>query len=313
MRKIFVLFLLTIFVGSFTFAIEGIGDFTAALDITVADLANRSARRAGDKSPLGVDIDPSITYSRAFGDFGLEAGLRNLIGLVLSNPAPQDEALNDTLYLWVKPSYSLAAGSGTLGFDLTIKPVFFLAEVNTPGVTTDPAFIINPHVDYGLDAGFGTLGFDLGTESINPENEGLWIYKGGGNTANDYGLGYVGLYFKAGVELPIGFNAYLKPQFAIASQADSKSEFHAVVIGLGYQIIEVVRADIDVTIPIGIEDHYNTFKYSGLTIAPKLTATSGAFETYLGAEIGLIGADLNYVTGKNSVSFKFILGASSSF
>jgi hypothetical protein len=127
---------------------------------------------------------------------------------------------------------------------------------------------------------------------------------------SEYGLGIIGLYFKAGIELPIGFNAYLKPQFAISTYDFIDTEFHAVVIGLGYQIIEPVRADLDVTIPIGTKDNGTNFDRAGLTIAPKVSATFGAIGAYLGAEIGRIGAD---IPKKQTISFKLTLGASYSF
>jgi hypothetical protein len=312
MKKIAALFLLTIFVGSFAFAIEGIGDFTAALDIGVSDLANNSAKREKGKAPLEIDIEPSITYFRAFGAVGLEAGLGNVLGIgLIDADLKPDSTISDDLYLWVKPSYSLAAGPGTLGFDLKIKPTFHLVNKYN-GDPDGPSFAIDPHVGYGMDAGFGTLGFDLGTDS-------LVIYEGGGGL-NDkfepqYGLGFIPIYFKAGIELPIGFNAYLKPVFGIATNDEStvgphKSEFSSIVIGLGYQIIDIVRADLDVTIPVGNEDNGTSLKYAGMTIAPKVTAAFDAIGAYLGAEISRIGAEL---PDDHTIGFKLTLGASYSF
>jgi hypothetical protein len=309
MKKLAVLFLLTIFVGSFTFAIEGIGDFTAALDFEIEDLADNDAKT----DPLAIGIEPSITYSRAFGALGLEAGLGDKLTISLGDSDVYESTIGDSLYLWVKPSYSLAAGPGTLGFDLKIKPTFYLAQPERKGEDRDlpgPSFAIDPHVGYGLDAGFGTLAFDLGTDS-------LIIHEGGGGYDSDggkYGLGFIPIYFQAGVALPIGFNAYLKPYFGIATSDEAvgendyhNSEFSKIVIGLGYQIIEIVRADLDVTIPIGTKDNGTDLEVVGLTIAPKVTAAFGAIGAYLGAEISRIAADVD------SIGFKLNLGASYSF
>jgi hypothetical protein len=321
MKKIAVLFLLTIFVGSFTFAIEGIGDFNAALDVEISDLANNSPKNEDSKEPLGIGVEPSITYSRAFGALGLEAGLGDKLTIYLTDSAVYDKAIADELYLWVKPSYSLAAGPGTLAFDLRIKPTFYLAQLEKKGPDADlpkPRFGIDPHVAYSLDAGFGALAFDLGTDT---GTESLVIYEGGGGSDDagkaKYGLGVVPVYFKAGVTLPVGFNAFVKPVVGIATNDKVKveeniikTEFSKVVIGLGYQIVEIARADVDVTIPVGNEDNWSTMKYAGLTVAPKVTVGLDALEAYLGAEIGQIAADSEI---HDSISVKLTLGASYSF
>jgi hypothetical protein len=107
MKKVCILFLLTVVLASFTFAIEGVGDFTVGVDVTFDNVTNANGE------DLSVSIEPTFNFTRAFGALSLSATLGD--GLYI--PTGEGD-IGDDFYVNITPSYALAAGPGQLGFAL---------------------------------------------------------------------------------------------------------------------------------------------------------------------------------------------------
>jgi hypothetical protein len=286
MKKLAILFLLTTLVGASTFAIEGIGDFTAALELAV-----ENATGADDEDAI-ISAEPSITYSRAFGDFGLAVKLGDVFKYDTDSDA--DDHIYDELYLAITPSYSLAAGPGTLAFSLTLKPVFYLADY---GDNTDPSFIVNPVINYSLDAGFAALAFELGTDD-------LVIGDGLNEDGDGYGLFINDAYFKASATFPFGLSVWVSPRITIATNdGQGDTEFHEVRVDASYQILEFLSAGVEGRVRVG-----DPLKEEGIMIKPHAEATFGAIKAWLAVEIDAIANDVD-----GDITVKPIIGGSYSF
>jgi hypothetical protein len=299
MKKVSILLLLTVVLAFSAFAIEGVGDFTAGLEI---DLDNVGG---GNKGALGIDpLEISIKYARSFGAFGLSAKLGNDLHIPTDKESTQlTDKIGDDLFFNVTPSYSLAAGPGELGFALGI-------QLNVPftekgwGLSESYYdnksifFSIDPVISYGLDAGFGALAFELGTDHIR-------ISKIGGDFAKDgYGLEDIGLYLQAGVDLPFGLGLWIKPVLAIDTtdnngDADVLDKF---VFDVHYAITDAITAGVETDIPTGDKE----IDTAGITITPYGDFSFGAIGAYVKVE-------LSKVASKLDIQIKPIIGATYSF
>jgi hypothetical protein len=272
MKKVSILLLLTVVLASFTFAIEGVGDFTAGLEVDFVDVG-------GAKSDLEIDLFPSISFARSFGAFSLSAALGDGVGI----PTTDGAKITDDLTFNVTPSYSVAAGPGELGFGLGIQLYFPITKPGAPsgdayGLDNVLYFTIDPSISYGLDAGFGALSFDLATENIK-------IAKNQGDKPlePEYGLNDIGAYFKAGLELPVGFGVWLKPVLNIAVEKNSKTQLTNFDFDLHYAITDAISAGVTTSIPT-VKDG---IKASGVTVKPHGEFSFGAVDA--GVTIKLAG------------------------
>jgi hypothetical protein len=272
MKKVSILLLLTVVLASFAFAIEGVGDFTAGLDVAFDNVGGANGGK------LQVNINPSIAYSRSFGAFGLAAKLSDTVHI----PTAEGADISDDLYFRLTPSYSLAAGPGELGFALALR-------LNAPIVPSggDLSFYIDPSVTYGLEAGFGALSFGLGTEHIAIAKD-----------ADGYGLENIPIYFNAGVDLSFGLGFSLKPYFVIDT-TDSKVDFFSnIIVDVHYAITDAIKAGVETDIPADFD--------AGVTVKPYGEFGFGALGVTAEVSLGGIGAEGDIViTPAVGVSYSF--------
>jgi hypothetical protein len=305
MKKVSILLLLTVVLASFAFAIDGVGDFKANLEI---GLDNVSGANSG---ALGVSIEPKITFSRAFGAFGLSATLGDVV-YIPTDKDKQGDKIGDELYVGVTPSYTLAAGPGELGLSLGIQGRFWLADKAGAGYALAPwenyyvipddkiSFIlrIDPVVSYGLDAGFGALSFELGTDHLE-------LRGNRGDDGKSFGLVALPIYFQAGLDLPFGLGFWLKPVLTLAIEdSDGDTELSEFDVDIHYAITEQILAGVEVDIPTG-EDG---IKNGGIKVIPRGEFSFGAIGAYVKVEIDAIGNDVS-----KDITLKPILGVSYSF
>jgi hypothetical protein len=306
MKKVSILLLLTVVLASFTFAIDGVGDFKAGVEI---GLDNVTGENGG---ALGVSIEPSITFSRAFGAFGLSATLGDVVYIPTDKDSSQGtDKIGDELYVGVTPSYTIAAGPGELGISLGLQGRFWLADKagwkaylgNGDGDLTF-ALRIDPVISYGLDAGFGALAFEVGTDHLQLQGNQ-------GDDLNKFGLIRLPIYLQAGVDLPFGLGFWLKPVLgiqtsdeAILDQDDTGlDEFD---IDIHYAITEQILAGVEVDIPT-VEDG---IKNGGIKIIPRGEFSFGALGAYVKVEIDGIASDSDVGA---DVTLKPIIGVTYSF
>jgi hypothetical protein len=300
MKKVSILLLLTVVLASFTFAIDGVGDFKAAVEIGLDNVSS------GNGTDMGVTIEPKITFSRAFGAFGLSATLGDKVYITT---ADVDETLGDELYLNITPSYSLAAGPGQLGFALGIQLNFPLTSDyfigSSYGTKGDALFFrIDPSISYGLDAGFGALSFEVGTDHLQ-------LSKLHGDALDAYGLDRLPIYLQAGVELSFGLGLWLKPVLALQIDSDTDPEdtgLREFDLDIHYAITEQILAGVEVDIPT-VEDG---IKKNGVTVTPRGEFSFGAFGAYLKIELSQIGAK-DLADDAKELQIKPIIGVSYSF
>jgi hypothetical protein len=297
MKKVSILLLLTVVLASFAFAIDGVGDFKANLEI---GLDNVSGANEGD---MVVSIEPSIKFSRAFGALGLSVTLADTVYIDTDSDA--DPAIGDELSFNITPSYTLAAGPGELGFSLGL-------QLNVPLTSDYPLgdsygregdalfFRIDPTISYGLDAGFGALAFSLGTDHLQ-------ISKIHGDTNEDYGLDALPLYLQAGVDLPFGLGIWLKPYLKLAiNDEDGDTELAKFVFDIHYAITDQITAGVETTIPT----YEDGIKKEGIEIIPYGEFGFGALGAYLKIDITSIASDRPAL---NDIMIKPIIGVSYSF
>jgi hypothetical protein len=311
MKKVSILLLLTVVLASFTFAIEGIGDFKAGLEV---DFDNVSG---GNGEALSINpLEITIEYSRSFGGLGLSAKLGNDLRIPTDKEKNGTDKIGDDLFFNVTPSYALAAGPGELGLSLGI-------QLNVPltdeGYGLDDAYLedgksknlffrIDPVVSYGLDAGFGALAFELGTDHLQISK----IHKD-----QKYGLDALPIYLKAGVELPFGLGIWLKPYIALNTDKDTYGDdgidiFPKLVFDIHYAINEQITAGVETTIPTGSEDNSADIKGAGVEVIPYGEFSFGALGAYVKVDLTLIGAK-DAADEARDIQIKPIIGVSYSF
>jgi hypothetical protein len=303
MKKIAVLVLVTLLVGASAFAIEGVGDFTAGLEIGIDDIADAD----GDEN-MTISAEPSIAFSRAFTEaFSLTVKLGDVFYYATSDTLNPDGQIADKLYLAITPAYSLAAGPGTLGLALTIKPVFYLVAYND-GETADPDFVINPAVTYTLPLDFGTLGFAIGTDD-------MWLAGDGNETMDGYGLKVADAYFKASISLPMGLSFWVSPRLKMGlNNAQGDTELSQIRADVTYTLSEMVNFGVEVRIPIGSKESGTDLKAKGIFVKPHVNLAFGAIKPYLAVEISKLGDDAVLANGDDSgIGVKPIIGATYSF
>jgi hypothetical protein len=287
MKKLGILLLLTVFLASFAFAIDGVGDFTAKLGIDFENVT--------DSDALAIKIVPAIAFSRSFGAFSLGAELGDEVWI----PTQDGADIKDDLYFSITPSYALAAGPGELGFGLTFA---LYAPITNPGGPSEGFgsgnalfFRIDPSISYGLEAGFGALAFELGTDHLQ-------ISKTHGDAEDAYGLDDLPIYFQAGVDLPFGLGLWVKPYLGIGIKEDSDTELTNVDFDIHYAITEAISAGVETSIPT-VE---NGIKNDGITITPRAEFSFGALGAFVKVELGPVGSDNDIaVTPKIGVSYSF--------
>ncbi|GHT88796.1 hypothetical protein FACS1894137_17330 [Spirochaetia bacterium] len=292
MKKVSILFLLTLVLASFTFAIDGVGDFEIGVETAIPNVGG-----ANKSDPL-VYVEPYIEFSRSFGAFGIAVTVDNY--LEIDTDSDIDNPVYDELFLQVKPSYTIDAGPGSLRFSLAIRPVFNL--VNYGG---DPEvwFDIDPVVKYTADLFF----LELGTDH-------LFIEKGADVVSDDYGVKVDQLYFKAGVTLPFGLGIWVSPRFVFAKEAngfDSNRKPKNKNADVFHSFRADVSYDINETVSFGVEGRFRVGDYAKLDghfIKPHVDLSFGAVAVWVAAEIDGIGNDVDAdpeITPVVGVSYKF--------
>jgi hypothetical protein len=306
MKKLAVLVLVTFLVGASAFAIDGIGDFTAGLEIGIDDITDAD----GDEG-MTISAEPSIAFSRAFSDaFSLTVKLGDVFKYWTGDiPSSSDaEPTYDELYLAITPAYNLAAGPGTLGLSLTLKPVFVL--MNFGDDNPDPKFVIDPTVSYTLPLDFGTLGFALGTDSMGIED-------GKNEKGDGYGLVVDDAYFKASVSLPMGLSFWVSPRLYMGlNDAQGDTELSEIRADVTYTLSEMVNFGVEVRVPLGSEDGQGGIKENGLFVKPHVNLAFGAIKPYLAVELSKLGDDAPQEvdpTKDTGIGVKAIIGATYSF
>ncbi|GHU66741.1 hypothetical protein FACS189447_08160 [Spirochaetia bacterium] len=273
MKRISILFLLAVVLVSFTFAIDGVGDFKAKVNVAVSDLQ--------DSDAMDVVIEPSIGFSTAFENVG-----PGTLGLGATVVFPIDLNLpGDDIGLALKldalsVSYSLAAGPGTLKFWLDNYTGFILA----PDTDDKLEGALKPGVNYALPAGPGTLTVESGTEfwyakAVPTYDPTLTIVYGKVAYAADFGLtgSYKFVYdLDASIiganELDVNYKITDDPILAgvtVTLPADFDfdaglgvkpyAEAHFGAIGVGFEVPfgNIAAAAGDVTIGLGIWGSYS--------------------------------------------------------
>jgi hypothetical protein len=319
MRKLSILLLLTVFLASFAFAIDGIGDFTAGVEFGFDNVGG------GNKGALGVSIEPSIAFSRAFGAFGLAATVGDVVYIPTDKDKNKTDKIGDELYINITPSYALAAGPGELGFGLSLQvniPItsdggsfkmseyYFNLDYDATVAAGAPVgdyknifFRFDPSISYGLDAGFGALAFELGTDHLQ-----LSMAHTDDKFDQSYGLDRVGIYFQAGVDLPFGLGFWVKPVLGIQMD-DNENSIDELDTGLDnfvfdihYAITDAISAGVETTIPT-----YKDGLDGGVEIIPYGNFSFGSLGAYLKIDLTGVGAD------EGDIQIKPILGVTYSF
>jgi hypothetical protein len=214
MKNRLFLFLLITFFTAFSFALEGIGDFTGAVEISVPNVGG-----AGGDKPL-ISVEPSLGFARAFGNFELEAALGTELSFDLDDTA--SDRVYDDIYIILAPSYTLEAGPGSLSFAAAVQAFFPIAKDARTSFDGDGQenfwLWIDPAIGYALEAEFGELSFEIGTDHLTIQDK-----------LNKSGSGYgveADLYFQAGIELPAGFGAWIKPRYLLKLHSGQSPYFH---------------------------------------------------------------------------------------
>jgi hypothetical protein len=324
MKKVSILLLLTVVLASFTFAIEGVGDFTASLEITVPNVGS------GDGGDPKVSFEPAINFSRDFGAVNLSATLGDY--LIIDTNSDNDDPIGDGLYVNVTPTFTIPAGPGELGIALSLQANFALTdeEASVLGdhsesyfsldgvkVVTAPFFRADPSISYGLDAGFGALAFELGTDHLE-------IAKNHGDKRDAYALNELPLYFQAGVDLSFGLGLWLKPvlslkindndKFIFKPDVDKDTELSEFVFDIHYAINEQITAGVETSIPTGAEEQHGGITENGVTITPYGEFAFGALGAYVKVELSQVGIEGKTDSGDDKgIIVTPIIGVSYSF
>jgi hypothetical protein len=283
MKKVSILLLLTVVLASFTFAIEGVGDFEAGLE---ADFTNVTGANGGS---LGIELYPYISFSRAFGAFSLGAELGDEAVI----PTEDGAKVVDDLYLKVTPSYSLAAGPGNLDFGLTLGLFFPITDPGGPTVTDGLVFQIDPAISYGLDLDFGSLAFKLYTEHLQISKTKL------DGTDLKYRLENIPLLFQAGADLSFGLGFFVRPYFVIDTTESNADLFSKIRIDGHYAITDAITAGVyaDINSDVGA---------AGIAIDPYAKFSFGAFGAGIRVDIANIATDADIaITPVLTVSYSF--------
>jgi hypothetical protein len=269
---------------------------------------------------LRVDIEPYLTFSRAFNDnFNLNVTVGNFSGINTGDTAEYYKdrdisPIRDFLYLGITPSFSFRAGPGTLGLSLQLMPVFYLTnnydffyEYRDDDI--GPTFIFNPAIWYGGDTDFGYLFIRVNTDNMGIA-EGADYDK---NTQEyKYGLWIEDLYLRVGVNnlLDTNIRLWLTSYFFIdTNDYQIDSYFRKLCFGLAYDGIERFSFGLDVDVPIGTEVNRSTMEYQGIRLKPYVGATFGAINVWANLYIYHIGAN----TDHNEVTIMPEIGVSYSF
>jgi hypothetical protein len=305
MKKIAVLVLVTFLVGASAFAIDGIGDFTAGLEIGIDDIAD-----ANGTENMTITAEPSIAFTKAFSDaFSLTAKLGDVFYYGTSDKVYPDGQVADELYLAITPAYSLAAGPGTLNLSLTLKPIFYLVAYND-GDTADPTFVIDPVVNYTLPLDFGTLGFEIGTDDMG-------IADGANEKHDGYGLYINDAYFKASISLPFGLSFWVSPRLYVGlNDGQGDTELSSIRADVTYTLSELVNFGVEVRIPLGDKANQGDIDTNGLFVKPHVNLAFGAIKPYLAVELSKLGDDAKQSakpTKDTGIGVKAIIGATYSF
>jgi hypothetical protein len=226
MKKLAFLLLLTAAFAAFSFAIEGIGDFTAAVELSASNVGSAN----GTKPIIGADA--SLGYAGSFDNFALEAALGTEFSYDLDSGA--NDKVYDDIYLILAPSYTIEAGPGSLSFALTVQAFLPLAKDATTYFDGDGQekfwLWADPSIAYALEAEFGELSFAIGTENLTIQDK---LNK----TQDNYGVD-LDLYFLAGIELPVGFGAWVQPRYHLKS--DLIPAFFHINVDAHYTINDLV-------------------------------------------------------------------------
>lgn len=307
MKKLALGLLLAAFVGSAAFAIDGIGDFNASVEVGISNINNAKGHEAGSK----ITIEPYISYSRSFGILGLEAGIGDVVGIATGDfgDANPDGKIADELYVKIVPSVSLDAGPGTLGFSITLKPVFYLAEYNGDD-TADPTFVINPVLNYTLDIGIASLGFEVGTDE-------LYIGDGQNEAGDGYGLAIDAAYLKVIFDMPLGLSIWASPRLHIAlNDGQGDTELSEIRADVSFQALEMLSVGVEGRFRVGAEDKNdgaNSMKVSGIMVRPHVDIGLGDIAIWVAAEIDGIGNDVKFGDDNKGIAIKPVIGASFAF
>jgi hypothetical protein len=260
MKKLAFLFLLTAVLAVFSFAVEGIGDFTAAIEIGVPNTGS-----ANGEKPL-ISAEPSLTFARSFGNFGLEAALGTEFSFDFTDV---DDRVYDDIYVILAPSYTLEAGPGSLSFAVTVQAFFPIAKdarTSFDGDGQDKFWLwADPSINYTLEPGFGELSFEIGTDHLTIQN-GL---------ADNYGV-EPDIYFKAGIELPVGFGFWVQPYYKLQLHDNQDPAYFHFNVDAHYRINDLIL--------VGLEfDAGEAFE--GDTIIPYVEVSFGAASLWARVEI----------------------------
>jgi hypothetical protein len=285
MKKLAFLFLLTAAVAVFSFAIEGIGDFDASVEISVPNVGS-----ANGTKPL-IAAEPSLSFSRAFGSFGLEAALGTELSFDLDDSA--SDRVYDDIYLVLAPSYTIEAGPGSLTFALTVQAFFPIAKDATTSFDGDGQKKLwlwaDPSIGYALEAGFGELSFEIGTENLT-------IQDGLNKAGDNYGVD-LDLYLLAGIELPVGFGAWIQPRYHVKLNSAQDAYIHFNVDA---------HYAINDTVLVGVEFESGKAFEEDL-ITPYVELSFGAIGLWAKVEVG----NINHAT--DDIEITPIVGLSFTF
>lgn len=294
MKKFAICLLLAVVVGSFAFAIEGVGDFTAAVEVGLDDVNN------GNDRGMELTVEPSITYSRAFGGFGIAFTLGDKFYMAMGDKA--DAVTNktaDELYVKLVPSYTMEAGPGTLGLSVAIKPVFYLAAYEDE--TGDPNFKINPVISYSkIGIGIGELGFEVGTDDMG-------VYANSNETHDGYGLAFDdAAYFKASFNMEFGLSIWVSPRMFIKTvDYQPDSELTELRADVSFGISDAIKVGVEGRFRLG-----DIYKDKGIMVKPHVDLGLGAIAVGIAAEIDYIA---NGYDPSADIQIKPIINASFKF
>jgi hypothetical protein len=279
MKKLAVLFVALACAVS-VFAIEGIGDFTAGLEMGVYNVTGSSAGGGGGADRASATdpafgIEPFISYERDFSDALTGLKLKATVGTVLriasGDTADMYDALGggafyDEFYIEVVPSYALSAGPGLLTFALAIKPVFYpsVFGLDTKHIQ-DPKFIFNPLANYTMEMSFGTLGFEMGTDD-------MFTAYGLSDKGKGYGLAIADLYLKAlySMGMPMGrLSFWAAPRIAFkCSKNQSDTRLTELRLDGTYAMNDIINFGLEIRAPVGSKDAGDNFDAKGMFLRP---------------------------------------------
>jgi hypothetical protein len=277
------------------FALEGIGDFNVVLDVGILNAG------ASNEDSAKIGLASVLSYSNAFGAFGLEASVGNYFEVTTAevtvdipvNPPIQEtlyahNAKMDKFFIMVAPSYSLTAGPGTLKLSMSFNPAFYTVAYR-PGKLPSPEITFNPVINYSLDSGFGHLSFEAGTSSAYP----TFFNKGGASEVrmSGRGMAFLGqesyaphthdydfvlddLYFKASLALPMGLSFWVSPRFFITSPDDVDATFSFMRFDVSYT--QMQPSFVSFAIEGGIPTFKDGMDAAGVMLKPRVMIGSGA-------------------------------------